>query len=108
MNSRSRAYCLLIVAALAAVLLVGCSEEEPPLREENVAQAPAQAAQRVPADEPVARVASQVAPSVVQVNIEAIQTTPLGAERGGGVGSGVVHREDGLISTNKHGVQGPK
>ena len=97
---------MLIVAALAAVLLVGCSEEEPGSREENVAQAPAQAAQRVPADEPVAQVASQVEPSVVQVNIEGIQTTPLGIERGEGVGSGVIYREDGYIITNNHVVEG--
>ena len=106
MNPRFRAYSLLAVVALAAVLLVGCSEEKPGPREENVAQAPAQASQRVPGDEPVAQVASQIEPSVVQVNVEAIQTTPFGTQRGEGVGSGVIYREDGYIITNNHVVEG--
>ena len=108
MNPRFGAYSLLIVAALAAVLLVGCSEEESGPREKNVAQVPVQASTQIPADEPVARVASQVEPSVVQVNVEAIQTTPFGVERGEGVGSGVIYREDGYIITNNHVVEGAK
>jgi serine protease Do len=96
----------LLVAALAGVLLVGCSEEESGPREENVAQVPVQASTQIPADEPVARVASQVEPSVVQVNVEAIETTPFGTQRGEGVGSGVIYREDGYIITNNHVVEG--
>jgi serine protease Do len=97
---------LLILAALVAVLLVGCSEEESRPGEENVAQVPVQASTQVPADEPVALVASQVEPSVVQVNIEAIETTAFGTRRGEGVGSGVIYREDGYIITNDHVVEG--
>ena len=100
-------YSLLIVAALAAAsVLVGCSEEKPGPREENVAQVPAQASPRIPSDEPVAQVASQVEPSVVQVNVEAIQTTPFGTPGVGSVGSGVIYREDGYIITNNHVVEG--
>ncbi len=106
LNSRFGAYSLLIVAALATVLLVGCSEEESGPREKNVAQMPVQASPQIPADEPVAQVASQVEPSVVQVNVEAIQTTPFGTQRGEGVGSGVIYREDGYIITNNHVVEG--
>jgi serine protease Do len=96
----------LIFAALAMVLLVGCSEEESGSGETNVAQVPVQASTQIPADEPVARVASQVEPSVVQVNVEAIQTTPFGAQQEEGIGSGVIYREDGYIVTNNHVVEG--
>ena len=106
MSPRFGAYSLLIIAALAVVLLVGCSEEESGPGEKNVAQVPVQASTQIPADEPVARVASQVEPSVVQVNIEAIATTPLGTRRDEGVGSGVIYREDGYIITNDHVVEG--
>ena len=81
---------VLLVLVLVTVLLAGCSEEEPANREENADQQAAQAAPSIPDDEPVAQVASQVEPSVVQVNVEAIQTTPFGTERGEGVGSGVI------------------
>jgi S1-C subfamily serine protease len=62
----------------------------------------------VPADEPVARVASQVSPSVVQVNVTASQETPFGTQEGEGVGSGVIYREDGYIITNNHVVAGAR
>jgi serine protease Do len=106
LNSRFRASFPLLVAALAGVMVVGCSEEEPGPREENVAQVPVQASTQIPADEPVARVASQVESSVVQVNVEAIETTPFGTQRGEGVGSGVIYREDGYMITNNHVVEG--
>ena len=99
------AFRLVLLAVPVAVLLLGCSDELGP-RQANVAQAPAQASQQIPEDEPVAQVASQVEPSVVQVNVEAIQNTPFGAERGSGVGSGVIYRRDGYIITNNHVVEG--
>jgi serine protease Do len=106
LSPRFGAYSLLTIAALAVVLLVGCSEEESGPGEKNVAQVPVQASTQIPPDEPVARVASQVEPSVVQVNIEAITATPLGTRRDEGVGSGVIYREDGYIITNDHVVEG--
>jgi prepilin-type processing-associated H-X9-DG protein len=54
----------------------------------------------------VDEVAAEVEPSVVQVNAEAIQTTPFGPQEGRGLGSGVIYREDGYIITNNHVVQG--
>lgn len=86
-------------------MLAGCSEENTPgPREENVAQAPPPAAEGLPANEPIAEISSQVEPSVVQVNVEDIQTTPFGPEEPGGIGSGVVYRQDGYVVTNGHVV----
>jgi serine protease Do len=96
---------VLLVVVLAAVLLAGCSQKQPGLREENVAQAPAQASPQIPEDEPVALIASQVEPSVVQVNVEVAQDTLFGPQGGEGVGSGVIYRKDGYIVTNNHVVE---
>ncbi len=60
----------------------------------------------VPDGEPVARVAAQVEPSVVQVNVQAVQETPFGTQEGEGVGSGVIYRRDGFVITNNHVVEG--
>jgi serine protease Do len=59
----------------------------------------------VPADEPVALVASEVGPSVVQVNVKAVQRTPFGTQKGEGIGSGVIYRPDGYVITNNHVVE---
>ncbi len=106
---RSRTYLLPLFAVLAALVLVaGCSQNDGQgNKKENVAQRPAQASQRVPEDEPVARAASQVEPSVVQVNVRAIQTTPFGQQQSeDGLGSGVIYRKDGYIVTNNHVIEG--
>ncbi len=100
MSSRFGSGAVLLCVAL--VLVAGCSEEGG-IREPNFAQAPAQ---RVPADEPVAQVASQVGPSVVQVNVEVTQNTPFGPQSEEGIGSGVIYRDDGYIVTNNHVVEG--
>ena len=55
-------------------------------------------------EELVARVAADVEPSVVQVNVSGAQ----GSASGQGIGSGIIHREDGYIVTNNHVVQGAR
>ena len=62
----------------------------------------------VPGDEPVAQVAADVEPSVVQVNVSGIQRTPFGTEKQEGIGSGVIYRSDGYIITNNHVVEGAR
>ncbi len=94
---------VLLVAVPATLLLAGCSQESGN-KDNNVAQAPAQASPQIPEDEPVARVASQVGPSVVQVNVT--QNTAFGAQSEEGIGSGVIYRKDGYIITNNHVVEG--
>jgi serine protease Do len=81
LGSRFNFHVFLFVAGLAAVLFVaGCSEDR--LTQNNVAQKPAQAAPKVPADE------------------------PYGPQSEVGVGSGVIYRKDGYIVTNNHVVEG--
>src|SRR3712207_964722 len=95
-----------------SLLMAGCSiaeegaQSEKPKETRPSHSGAAETAARVLETWPVAEVASQVEPSVVQVNVEAIQTTPFGIQRGEGVGSGVIYREDGYIITNDHVVEG--
>ncbi len=108
-KSVSRAFgTLLFASAMSlAVVAAGCSSEssaDP--GQKNVAQAPPRAPSEIPKDEPVARVASQVEQSVVQVNVRAVQETPFGAQEAQGLGSGVIYREDGYIITNNHVIRG--
>ncbi|TCJ16014.1 PDZ domain-containing protein [Rubrobacter taiwanensis] len=99
-----------LVSLLAVVVLFlgGCelltAQDPAQERAANVVQSAPPPAAEVPEDEPVARVASQVGPSVVQVNVEAIQLTPFGPQSREGLGSGVIYREDGYIITNAHVV----
>ena len=110
MNSRSRARSALLTVMLGTILLAGCSEKEQGPQGNNTANASPQArsgsSSPVAADEPVARVASKVGPSVVQVNVRAVRQTPLGTQRGEGIGSGVIYRPGGYVVTNNHVVEG--
>jgi serine protease Do len=101
---------------LAVVVLAGCSQRQHASQENGgdhaaeaspkaSSQTPSRASSRIPADEPVALVASRVGPSVVQVNVRAVQQTPLGTQRGEGIGSGVIYRPDGYVITNNHVVE---
>jgi serine protease Do len=104
LKSRSTAISASLTFMLGTILLAGCSEKEPGLQADNTVKASSQVS--VPADEPVAKVASRVGPSVVQVNVRAVRETPLGTQRGEGLGSGVIYRRDGHIVTNNHLIEG--
>jgi S1-C subfamily serine protease len=98
-----------LAIALAAVMLAGCSQRQTASQGNNEAAdvssgASSEVTSRIPADEPVALVASEVGPSVVQVNVRAVQETPFGTQKGEGVGSGVIYRSDGYVITNNHVV----
>ena len=103
-----------------AAALGGCSSSQ-----STLGTAARAAAAKIPDGEPVAQVAARVGPSVVQVNVEAIQTDPFGdqgleqspfapqsqdgpgdTQGQQGVGSGVIYREDGYLITNNHVVDG--
>jgi len=105
---RSRKNTAAIAIALAVVMLAGCSQGQPVAEDNNnaadVSSGASAASPRIPSDEPVAIVASDVGPSVVQVNVRAVQETPFGTQKGEGVGSGVIYRPDGYIITNNHVV----
>lgn len=109
MNLRKRTPQLFLLAVATAALLAGCSDDRSGSSENAAAaQAPREEAPTpagIPEDEPVARVAADVGPSVVQVNVEVAQQTPLGTQQGEGLGSGVIYREDGYIITNDHVVR---
>ena len=81
---------LLIACVLASLVVAGCSADE----------------KQAGGARPVARVAAEVEPSVVQVNVQAVQETSSGLEEAQGLGSGVIYREDGYIITNYHVVEG--
>jgi serine protease Do len=101
---------VLALALVLTILVAGCSfggNEKSQARAQNVAQTVPDVSEDVPNDEPVAQVAAQVSPSVVQVNVRAVQTTPFGTQEGEGLGSGVIYRSDGYIITNNHVVAPP-
>ena len=103
-----------LAVALAVVsLLAGCAGGEGEAQSESTEKGgSAEVAAAHPSNEasgdawPVAEVAAEVEPSVVQVNVEAIRTTPFGPQEGRGLGSGVIYRTDGYIVTNNHVVEG--
>ena len=94
---------LTFLAVLAFVL--GVVYLDPGTGNTQTAEPIKSAPQDIPADEPVARVASVLSPSVVQINVSGVQQTPLGTQRDEGIGSGVIYRSDGYIITNNHVVE---
>ena len=103
---RSFLLALVVLAALASVL--GVIYLDPGEGKTQTAEPVKSAPASIPADEPVAKVASVLSPSVVQINVTGIQQTPFGAQKEEGIGSGVIYRSDGYIITNNHVVEGSR
>jgi len=99
---------LLLLALAALVFVLGVIYLEPGTGRTQTADPVESAPEGIPADEPVARVASVLSPSVVQINVSGIQQTPLGTQKQEGMGSGVIYRSDGYIVTNNHVVEGSR
>ncbi len=95
---------LLLLAALVFALGVIYLDPGKTQTAEPVKSAPSS----IPADEPVAKVASVLSPSVVQINVSGVRQTPYGAQKEEGTGSGVIYRSDGYIITNNHVVEGSR
>ncbi len=108
---RREAVVIPVVFTLMAVMLAGCSlfDDERAEKARNVAQMAPGVSGDIPEDEPVAQVAAQVGPSVVQVNVQAVQRNQFGGtQEARGLGSGVIYRRDGYVVTNNHVVQGAR
>jgi len=94
------------LAALAFVL--GVIYLDPSTGRTQTARPVESAPAHIPSDEPVAKVASVLSPSVVQINVSGVRQTPLGTQKEEGIGSGVIYRSDGYIITNNHVVEGSR
>jgi len=99
---------LTLVGLAALVFVLGVIYLDPGTGKTQTAEPIKSAPAGIPADEPVARVASVLSPSVVQINVSGIQKTPLGTQKEEGIGSGVIYRSDGYIITNNHVVEGSR
>jgi serine protease Do len=93
---------LLAILALSALLAAGCSTEGTGGSKQEADNVTTEASTE--GGWPVAEVARRIEPSVVQVNVSSIQTSPYGPREARGLGSGVIYREDGYIITNNHVV----
>jgi serine protease Do len=94
-----------LAAVLASLVVAGCSEDGGGQEGGGeTTQEDREAASN--AASPAVEVVNEVGPSVVQINTEAVQTTPYGPQEAQGLGSGVIYREDGYIVTNNHVVEG--
>lgn len=94
---------LVLIAASLLVVLGACTQTT--LRDASPAASPLPPLD--PGQEPYAAVAQRVLPSVVNVTTDIYQASPTGQpEQGEGVGTGFIVRENGVVVTNCHVVQG--
>jgi len=107
---RSRTTFLLPIAAILIVglLVLGYFVGRDGGGAQTLAATVPKASQSVSDDEAVPRVAAQLGPSVVQVNVRSVEQTPSGSRSQEGLGSGVIYSEVGYIITSNHVVQGAR
>jgi len=103
-----RTFLLTLIGLVALAFVLGVIYLDPGTGKTQTAEPIKSAPSRIPSDEPVAKVASVLSPSVVQINVSGIQRTPLGTQKEEGIGSGVIYRSDGYIITNNHVVEGSR
>jgi S1-C subfamily serine protease len=107
-HTLQRSFLLALMALAALVFVLGVIYLDPGKGKTQTAEPVRSAPASIPADEPVARVASVLSPSVVQINVSGVKQTPYGAQKEEGIGSGVIYRSDGYIITNNHVVEGSR
>src|SRR5215210_5650972 len=107
-HTLQRSFLLALVVLAALIFVLGVIYLDPGEGKTQTAEPIKAAPAGIPADEPVAKVASVLSPSVVQINVRAVQQTPYGAQKEEGIGSGVIYRSDGYIITNNHVVEGSR
>ena len=107
-HTLQRSFLLTLIGLVALAFVLGVVYLDPSTGRTQTAKPVDSASSSVPSDEPVAKVASVLSPSVVQINVSGIQETPLGTQKEEGIGSGVIYRSDGYIITNNHVVEGSR
>ena len=107
-HTLQRSFLMPLIALAALAFVLGVIYLDPGTGRTQTADPVESAPAGIPADEPVARVASLLSPSVVQINVSGIKQTPFGAQKEEGMGSGVIYRSDGYIITNNHVVEGSR
>ena len=104
-TTRPRLLLPVVIAVMSA--LAGCT---PPQTETTESPSPQSASPTAPANlsnDPIVRVVDRVAPAVVNITTQVLEVDPLGAiQQGRGTGTGFIIREDGVIVTNFHVVEG--
>jgi S1-C subfamily serine protease len=107
-HSLQRSYLIPLTVLAVLAFVLGVVYLDPGTGHTQTAEPIKAAPSSIPADEPVAKVASVLSPSVVQINVSGVQQTPYGAQKEEGIGSGVIYRSDGYIITNNHVVEGSR
>ena len=107
-HSLQRSYLIPLTVLAVLAFVLGVIYLDPGTGNTQTAEPIKAAPSSIPADEPVAKVASVLSPSVVQINVSGVQQTPYGAQKEEGIGSGVIYRSDGYIITNNHVVEGSR